>query len=892
MAVQNDTSRVQYVGNNSTKNSYAIPFPFFENGHIRCVVTNAAGADSELVLGSGFTVTGAGDENGGSLKTTSAVDQTSKVTIWRDVPLTQTTSYEEGGPFPSDSHERALDKLTMGLQQMWTVLKRTLRVSASAGETVELSTIQGANKLIGTDAAGTLGIYDRTTVSVGQTSTGQAGTNASVTNTGTPQNLVLNFTIPQGIQGIQGVQGIQGLTGPQGGLLNWRGNWSNATSYSINDVVNHNGSLYFATASNTNVDPTNTSHWQPAGTELPTISKVDSRYAATDRMFRTRARWTGNLNPSNANDQLRIVRFGDSYAYDLGDWLKEQLGDGGTLFWPIDTELTGGASNVSQIVNGVAATDSYSSTFLYVSLPSTGTATFRYQPWDWTPPLARHIDVYYVARNGGGTFKVQVDKKANGNFVDVPGATINTNNSGADTITRFTYNYGVDGIAAYRVRCVGVSGTSRILMAGTRQEVYGDSRRPNGCVNMNISMGGTTPPQWDTVSQANYIALLQAFDPHIIFVCCAETLSDLQNHWPSVYSKLRAAAPNADFVIFGSHPTSNETDTNYLDPTDEYFRSWCDSNDEDFIDCRHLFIPYQQTDSVGKAIYADGVHLATAGYKIMQAAGASRLKWLANAMTRSGRLPASPRRIDLIDVSSNVSGPIVWMQDGSDIGLYGYAGGRGFGVTRNTAGDPRIGFFGQGGTTETNLLVGGGGIVAGGQFGALGSMTVAANSNFPRASIEALRFYGPALVTSVTSNALGPQHIQQWRFGTSDTNPGTNVAIMHNTGELGLAQALRLNRSSTTPTCGRVQLSGGRAYVDHASMQNGAQTGTWSCQLTYEGNVNAANAGILSFSMSSSEPAGGTNSANPGVFIQSTNANDNHWVHFVLYRRHNNDPST
>ena len=54
------------------------------------------------------------------------------------------------------------------------------------------------------------------TITVGTTITGAPGTEARVTNSGTPQNPVLNFIIPQGATGAQGPQGIQGPQGPQG----------------------------------------------------------------------------------------------------------------------------------------------------------------------------------------------------------------------------------------------------------------------------------------------------------------------------------------------------------------------------------------------------------------------------------------------------------------------------------------------------------------------------------------------------------------------------------------------------------------------------------------------------------------------------------------------------
>ena len=54
------------------------------------------------------------------------------------------------------------------------------------------------------------------TITIGTTTTGDAGTNASVVNTGTDTEAVLNFTIPRGAQGIQGVQGDPGVAGADG----------------------------------------------------------------------------------------------------------------------------------------------------------------------------------------------------------------------------------------------------------------------------------------------------------------------------------------------------------------------------------------------------------------------------------------------------------------------------------------------------------------------------------------------------------------------------------------------------------------------------------------------------------------------------------------------------
>lgn len=75
----------------------------------------------------------------------------------------------------------------------------------------------------GVKASGTDGTDGRdgaaASVAVGTTTTGAAGTNASVTNSGTSSAAVLNFTIPRGAKGDKGDKGdtgATGATGPQG----------------------------------------------------------------------------------------------------------------------------------------------------------------------------------------------------------------------------------------------------------------------------------------------------------------------------------------------------------------------------------------------------------------------------------------------------------------------------------------------------------------------------------------------------------------------------------------------------------------------------------------------------------------------------------------------------
>ena len=66
---------------------------------------------------------------------------------------------------------------------------------------------------------GPTGPAGATTIDVGTTTTTDPGTNASVTNVGTNENVILNFSIPRGATGPTGPQGLQGevgATGPTG----------------------------------------------------------------------------------------------------------------------------------------------------------------------------------------------------------------------------------------------------------------------------------------------------------------------------------------------------------------------------------------------------------------------------------------------------------------------------------------------------------------------------------------------------------------------------------------------------------------------------------------------------------------------------------------------------
>ncbi len=67
---------------------------------------------------------------------------------------------------------------------------------------------------------GPTGPQGPSTITVGSTSTTAPGTAASVTNSGTNENVILEFSIPAGATGATGPQGLIGPTGPTARLFN------------------------------------------------------------------------------------------------------------------------------------------------------------------------------------------------------------------------------------------------------------------------------------------------------------------------------------------------------------------------------------------------------------------------------------------------------------------------------------------------------------------------------------------------------------------------------------------------------------------------------------------------------------------------------------------------
>lgn len=161
MTVSSTTNRVSYTGNDVTT-EFSFPHLFYDEAHLEVSLVNADGLSTLKTITTDYTVTGEGVEAGGTVTMNVAPTSTETLVIRRVVPLTQLIDYINGGAFPSESHERGLDLLTMIAQQLNDVTINALRLSAEqsgADLEIEDNATTRANTVVGFDNNGNIRLY-------------------------------------------------------------------------------------------------------------------------------------------------------------------------------------------------------------------------------------------------------------------------------------------------------------------------------------------------------------------------------------------------------------------------------------------------------------------------------------------------------------------------------------------------------------------------------------------------------------------------------------------------------------------------------------------------------------------------------------------------------------
>jgi hypothetical protein len=112
MTVSSLTTSVTYVGNGVTT-AFPVTFPFFEI----TVEETIAGTTTALVEGSDYSISG-GAGSTGTVTISPAPASGTQIRIRRTTDRRQLADYVENDPFPAQTHEQALDRLTMVVQEI------------------------------------------------------------------------------------------------------------------------------------------------------------------------------------------------------------------------------------------------------------------------------------------------------------------------------------------------------------------------------------------------------------------------------------------------------------------------------------------------------------------------------------------------------------------------------------------------------------------------------------------------------------------------------------------------------------------------------------------------------------------------------------------------------
>lgn len=184
MALTTTANRVGFSGNGVTT-VWPFTFPIPDATYLSVIYTDATGVDSTISV-SAYSVSGIGTTTGGNVTyplVGSPIAASTKLTLVRTVPYTQTTVLSNQGGYYPEVLEARLDLITMEAQQLADLAARSLVVPAS--DSITLSQLPTA-----TTRAGKVLAFDSTGQPIAQQSFGT-----------------------------------------------WRGTWATAISYNLNDII-------------------------------------------------------------------------------------------------------------------------------------------------------------------------------------------------------------------------------------------------------------------------------------------------------------------------------------------------------------------------------------------------------------------------------------------------------------------------------------------------------------------------------------------------------------------------------------------------------------------------------------------------------------------------------
>ena len=118
MTVLTDSYKKDHIGDGVTV-EFSYDFRIFRADEV--VVSVNGGVTNDYII------SGLGDVNGGLVTFNTAPADQATIRIARDIPFTQLVDYRPHDPFPAETHEAALDRIVMMIQQLGGYSEEVIR---------------------------------------------------------------------------------------------------------------------------------------------------------------------------------------------------------------------------------------------------------------------------------------------------------------------------------------------------------------------------------------------------------------------------------------------------------------------------------------------------------------------------------------------------------------------------------------------------------------------------------------------------------------------------------------------------------------------------------------------------------------------------------------------
>jgi len=199
------TPRNQYTAT-SGQTAFTYAFPIFADADLKVYVGTTL-----KTLTTDYTVSGAGDDNGGTVTLVTGATTGDIITILRDMPVARTSDYQVNGDLLADTLNDDLDKLVMMAQQNESELSRKLGLQLDdedATMTLPLKDTR-ATKLMGFDSNGDVAVSGSTMTDIdASVAAAFAGGVLATSYQFTGDGATVDFTITGGVTAIPNAQAL------------------------------------------------------------------------------------------------------------------------------------------------------------------------------------------------------------------------------------------------------------------------------------------------------------------------------------------------------------------------------------------------------------------------------------------------------------------------------------------------------------------------------------------------------------------------------------------------------------------------------------------------------------------------------------------------------------